>query len=196
MWRWCCSKRSGVAVEGEADACRGTQPFACMHLLQTTTAAPRPRCALALPRCGAAWRRQTSRISRSMARAVRRFLVCSCCVGSQLAWLWPAESMLFLPHGGDPHRRSCARLAARPPARPCADFAPSTAAGQLGHASADVLLGCLEVAMEDYLEELTAEEAGGDGRCCAALRCAAPCPPTHGGAERPLLQHAVPGTAS
>lgn len=72
-----------------------------------------------------------------------------------------------------------------------ADFAPSTAAGQLGHAQADMLLGCLEVAMENYLEELTAEEAGGDGGCSACV-CAAALSAT---LPRPVVAAPAPNPA-
>ena len=43
----------------------------------------------------------------------------------------------------------------------CADFVPTTPGGLLSHAHADVLLGCLEVAMEDLVEEMTGGRAAG-----------------------------------
>lgn len=39
-----------------------------------------------------------------------------------------------------------------------ADFSLASAAGQHGQAVADLLLGCMEVAMEDLVEELTGGE--------------------------------------
>ena len=43
------------------------------------------------------------------------------------------------------------------PCHHCAEFGMCSAAGQLGHATADVLLGCMEVAMEDLVQQLTGE---------------------------------------
>jgi hypothetical protein len=52
----------------------------------------------------------------------------------------------------------------------------SGAAGQLGQAQADVLLGCMEVCMEDMVAELTGgagecEERGGSVTSCCEWVC-------------------------
>lgn len=153
-----------------------------------STAARQRRCGRALPRCGAAWRSPPWKISswtlpqvggrvrvrvgwgRTLRNMLEDFQLQGRLLGSVLRWtlvgvcgrrlagrdlrqevgVWLKRTRrhvsLFSPSSPTPH---CPLYA---------DFSLATPSGQQGHATADVLLGCMEVALEDLVDALTGKQ--------------------------------------